>query len=212
MAKHRVHHSKKRKHHRRRGHGLRGVSLANNPVVLEVKNDVINVGAVLGGFFIGNLGGKFLGKLLKTDTASAGIMGILKKAAVPLIVTATGAGIAYFSRQQSGKKDGTNPVLYLGLGVMGSGLNQGLKVVLKKDFLAGLTESGDKEAIEARYFKESADKLNKLRELNSKVRPMLGADRNVYSRQFLRGDEYGENPADGAVRSELMMDELQTIL
>jgi hypothetical protein len=102
-------------------------------VLGELKNPALIVVGMIGG----NFGGKMIDKVLKVDDTQTGFNA--KAVAKPVVQLAAGVGGAVFLKDENLKLVAT--------GVAASGVASGVKVLLKKDLLAGFSGLGTADAL-----------------------------------------------------------------
>jgi len=98
-------------------------------VIDEIKVPV----GLIGGMIVGNFGGKTIDKLLKVNPALSGINP--KSLAKPLVLLTAGVGGAMLLKDQNLK--------LVASGIAASGIASSVKILLKKDLLAGLDGLGE---------------------------------------------------------------------
>ena len=100
--------------------------LSSQAVMEEVKN----LAMLGGGVVLGSVGGRLIDKVLKVDGTETGFNA--KAMARPVVLIAAGAAGAVMLKEKNMK--------LLATGVGAAGVLSGVKVILKKDLLAGLAE------------------------------------------------------------------------
>lgn len=100
--------------------------LSSQAVMEEVKN----LAMLGGGVVLGSVGGRLIDKVLKVDGTEAGFNA--KAMARPVVLIAAGAAGAVMLKEKNMK--------LLATGVGAAGVLSGVKVILKKDLLAGLAD------------------------------------------------------------------------
>ena len=100
--------------------------LSSQAVIEEVKN----LAMLGGGVVLGSVGGRLIDKVLKVDGTETGFNA--KAMARPVVLIAAGAAGAVMLKEKNMK--------LLATGVGAAGVLSGVKVILKKDLLAGLAE------------------------------------------------------------------------
>jgi hypothetical protein len=100
--------------------------LSSQAVMEEVKN----LAMLGGGVVLGSVGGRLIDKILKVDGTETGFNA--KAMARPVVLIAAGAAGAVMLKEKNMK--------LLATGVGAAGVLSGVKVILKKDLLAGLAD------------------------------------------------------------------------
>ncbi|OYU82637.1 MAG: hypothetical protein CFE24_14945 [Flavobacterium sp. BFFFF2] len=112
-----------------------------------VMEEIKTLAMLTGGVIIGSVSGKVIDKLLKVDNSAAGLNPIAL--ARPIVLIGLGTAGNLFLKEQNLK--------HLATGVGAAGILSGVKVILKKDLLAGLSDfsfNGIGEAPEAIVYRE----------------------------------------------------------
>lgn len=118
--------------------------LSSQAVMEEVKN----LAMLGGGVVLGSVGGRLIDKVLKVDGTATGFN--VKAIARPVVLIAAGAAGAVMLKEKNMKLFAT--------GVGAAGVLSGVKVILKKDLLAGLANFdglGSDEEVAPRVYRES---------------------------------------------------------
>ncbi len=103
--------------------------ISGKKVLDEVKTPLL----IIGGMYVGNLGGKALDKILKVDDSLSGIN--MKAAAKPVALLSAGIAGSIFLKDDNLK--------LIASGIAASGIASGVKIFLKKDILAGFDGLGN---------------------------------------------------------------------
>ncbi len=112
-----------------------------------VMDELKNLAMLSGGVVIGSLGGKMIDKLLKVDPAAVGFS--VLALARPIVLLSAGAAGNIMLKDQNLK--------LLATGVGAAGILSSVKIFLKKDLLAGLSDfsfSGMGEVTEPTIYRE----------------------------------------------------------
>jgi len=146
--------AKKRKRGRKKGLG----STATNGKKADLKQEVPQSFAIIGGLLLGRYGGKLLDKLLPLNPGGGfQIKAIIK----PVLQAGAGLGAVVL-----GNKLKSPVARFAGYGLMGSALVSTVKVAFNKDLLSGLGDTETK-SVTADYYTENKEDLVNLLQQNS---------------------------------------------